>query len=419
MYGIGYFKLFLIIIIISVVSVIAILICTAFLRRILRGRKYRELDEQRESYRVKLRKSFDSGNISQEIPQYLSPPKSIKWLALEEILFDFMAEARYREIVKDLFQRLGYVAFYENKLKSANSIARSFAIDKLGNMLSKKSSDKLINMLKSKNEEIISVTWRSLSRMGSLEDLKKMLEHLPEIFEKGLISKKLIVATCINFGKEAVPIFLEYGRKYEDPRLVAIVFEVLFHFEAKSIVSFAIDNLTNNDAEIRAKAIKSIITNKAYVQDVDKEHVVKLLSDPVWFVRLQAVKALGNIQHHDAADIVGNLLLDENWQVRNTSATVLTKMGDISLDVFLKTLRSNDLYAKECICEEIEKTNLANTLIENLVSDNKDVYEKSKEILLIMNSLNFSTPLLEYHRKGANEKIKNEVNILIHKGSSI
>jgi len=138
-----------------------------------------------------------------------------------------------------------------------------------------------------------------------------------------------------------------------------------------------------------------------------------LLEDRVWFVRLQAAKALGTLRYERAVDKLGALLLDQNWQVRNAAARALTHIGDASLDVFLDILRYKDRYAKGSICEELERTNFTRTLIENLTSPDKRTHEKSRDILRIMHSLNFSTPIYDYLNSGKDNGIKHEMASLI------
>ena len=416
----NYFKLILIIIILCVLSLILIFMFGAFLRRISRNKKFKELDKQREFYKNKLEKALHSGSLFQEIADFTSTPQSIKWLAIEEILLELINDNKFKSDAKELFNRLGYVAYYENRLKSSNSMTKSSSIDKLGNMLSEQSTDKLIKMLKSENTEVISVTVRALSKTGSIEGLRNILAQLPILYSKGLVSRKMIEASLIKFDVNTVPVFLEYGRTYEDPKTIASLLEVLSYFKAKEILSFAVDNLKNVDAEIRAKALKTIGIIAVGLVDFDGEQLVSLLNDPVWFVRLQGAKALGNLKYKRAVDILGGLLLDENWQVRNAAAIALTKMGDISIDIFLNTLRTtDDRYAKERICEEIEKTDLVYVLIENLADSDKEIFRQSKEILGIMRSLNFSTPLIVCSKTGTNNKIKNELALILKKEPGI
>jgi hypothetical protein len=127
------------------------------------------------------------------------------------------------------------------------------------------------------------------------------------------------------------------------------------------------------------------------------------------------VKALGKLRFQGALDNLGKLLPDPNWQVRSAATAALIQFGNVCLDVFLKALKDKDDYVKQSICEEIEKSNFAGTLIEKLAADRKETFGKSQEILMIMHRLNFSTPLMEYMDRGKNEIIKTELRSIMVK----
>jgi len=127
---------------------------------------------------------------------------------------------------------------------------------------------------------------------------------------------------------------------------------------------------------------------------------------------------LGHLRYEKAIDRLGILLLDENWQVRNASAHALATIGDASIDVFLGILRHVDRYSKESVCEEIERTNLVQKLIDHLKSDDHKIYEQSKEILSMMHSLNFSTPLYEYIKGEGEERIIKEIDLILMRETS-
>jgi Na+-transporting NADH:ubiquinone oxidoreductase subunit NqrC len=189
-------SLILIIIILSVISLIIVFLLLAVLRRISSKKKYEELDRQRKIYGGKVRNLLDSGKAFQDRADLLAPPKSIKWQAIEEVLLNLIDEERDRENVKRLVDKMGYIKFYEKRLKSKNRIAKASAIDKLGKMLSHSSTEKLIEVLKKENNvEIISVTIRALSRIGSPVALKGIMEQLPDLVNKSLVSRKIIEAS--------------------------------------------------------------------------------------------------------------------------------------------------------------------------------------------------------------------------------
>jgi HEAT repeat protein len=387
----------------------------ATFRRVLNSKKYNELDRQRDLYSEKLIFTLNSESMPRELTDFRSRPKSIKWQAIEEILLDLINEDRYKNDVKKIFNSLGYVAYYEKRLQSRNVITRSLAVYRLGRMLSERSTDKLTDMLKLNNAEVISVTIKSLCKIGAIKGLRSILSQLPDLYENNLVSRKIIEASLVTFGINAVPVLIENGRKSKDRKTIASILEVLSNFQSREVLPFAEENITHEDAEIRAKALKVIGNIDAEISDFDGGKIVPMLNDPVWFVKLQVVKALGNLRYKKAADLLGALLLDDNWQIRNIAVMALINIDDTATNVLLKTLgTTDDIYAKERICEEIGKTDLVDRLIDNLNSNDKEIYQQSKKILKIMHSLNFSTQLINHSANGTKERIKNELNLIMH-----
>jgi HEAT repeat protein len=406
------------ILILSVSSLILFFLFSSIFRRILNSRKYKALDRHRKFYKEKILRAMQRGNLMRQSVFFLLrfSPKSIKWQAIEDILLLLIAEEKYKENAKEFFNKLDYVGFYEKKLESKNLIKKAAAIDKLGKMLSESSIEKLLAVLESekKSAEIISITIRALSRIGLLEGLIGILEQLPNIWGKDLVSRKTIESSLINFGLPAVPELIKYGRRYDDPQMRASLLEVLSGLPLTQLsCAFALENLDHSEAEVRAKALMLLGLANDFSINIDPDLLLPSLNDEVWYVRLQAVKAFAKMKQEKAIGILGNLLLDTNWQVRNAASRALAAMEDASLDVFLKILKSEDRYARESVCEEIERTNLAKRLIENLDSLDRDVCEKSKKILGHMHSLNFSTPLLDYLKKET-RSLKEKISALLN-----
>jgi hypothetical protein len=135
------------------------------------NKKYKELDRQKKLYREKIMIAIQGGEVFQQIIDFRSSPKTIKWQAIEDILLELINEIKYKENIRELFDRLGYVALYEEKLESKNVIRKATAIDKLGKMLSEASVKKLLEISANEknNVEIVSVTIRALSRIGLTE----------------------------------------------------------------------------------------------------------------------------------------------------------------------------------------------------------------------------------------------------------
>jgi HEAT repeat protein len=411
----GQYKQILIIIIICIVFFILGLLIAAVGRRILNARKYAALDGYRDRFRRTLSDAISSGTIATVAEDLRARPLSLQWRAVEEVLFERITDAACEKEVAQLFVRLGYRDYYENRLKSKRAITKASAIDKLGKMRSESSTALLVEILKTeKTPEVLTVTVRALNRIGSPEGLKGILERLPELYGKSLISHKTVESSLVKLNANAVPVLVSYGEKSEDPKIKATLLEALSHLPATPLsFSFAAAHLGSSDAEVRARAVRVFGSHDAAADRVRPELLLPLLTDPVWFVRLQAARALERLRYERAVDELGALLLDSNWQVRNAAARALASIGDASLDVFLNILQHTDRYAKESICEEAGKTRFTQGLIANLMSGDRRIYGKSRAILGIMHSLNFSTPLHDYMAKEDNDALKQEIVLLM------
>jgi len=407
------FGFVLIVIIALVFSLIALFLAMTIFRRAYNSRKYRLLDKKREFFRNKLAGLFESGSFSDRMEEFIAPPKSIDWLAIEHVLVDMIEEGRYERAAKELLLKLDYPKFYESRMLSNNIIRKASAIDKLGKIRSGRSMEKLVGMMDVDDPEIISVTARSLGRIGAPEGLQAILTRTPRLLSRNLATRKTVETVLKNFGASSVPTLIGFGSRFADPASKASLLEVLSNMGAREALPFAAEHLGHPDAEVRSKALKVIGAVGTALTEPDMETVRGCLDDPVWFVRLQAAKALGILKCLEAEDALAERLLDGNWQVRNAAAMALAGIDHRALEIFLRTLESTDDYAKESICEEIEKTEYVGKLIENLDSADPDIHERSRNILRIMCSLHYSTPLREYLKTGTNERIRKHLEFLV------
>jgi HEAT repeat protein len=382
-------------------------------RRAAALRRYRILDRNRERYGTRLRERIDGGSSFDEFPAFAFPSRSPEWHAVEHVLSDLLEDRRYESAAVALFDRLGYRPYYERMLGNRDVIAKSSAAEKLGRMRCEASTAKLVPLLDGQDAEIVSVTVRALGKIGTREALEAVLERLPGLYSRSYASKKSIERSLRSFGTAAAPDLVRYGERYGDPVSRASVLEVLGTLGAPEALPFAFRNLDHGDPEVRAKSLKVVGAAGGDLPAGEKDRVLPLLDDPVWFVRLQAAKALGILRHGKAVPLLAKRLVDDNWQVRNAAATAVVLTSDNAIGIFLDTLGATDRYAKESVCEEIQKTDFVYRLIDNLGSPDRQTYGKSREILRIMESLGYGTPLREYMKSGADERIRMELTFLL------
>jgi HEAT repeat protein len=411
----------IIVIVIAIASITllsAVLLLASVVRRLSHSRKHRRLDDLRDTYRRHMRQAIASGEIPTSEKMLRSKPGSLGWQAVEEVLLELLAENRSTDRIKALFQRLGYVEFYVNRLGRRNVLAKASAVDKLGKMGCLLAAPRLIPLLDHNDPEILSVTVRALSRLRAKEGLAAIVERLPVLLGKSLVTRKAMETALLNFGTEAIPYLTDFREDHNDPWILSCVLEMLSFLppDPRSL-SLAINNLGSTNAEVRSKALKVIGSNGYAIPPEATDLVLSLLHDPVWFVRLQAVKSVNELACESGTKLLEQLLFDENWQVRSEAALALTRIGNCAIDVFYDALKTKDVYAKESICEEIEKTRFSDWLIEHLDDADETLRVKCHEILRLMHSLRFSIPLMTYLETGKNERIKQEVRHLLTSGA--
>jgi HEAT repeat protein len=196
--------------------------------------------------------------------------------------------------------------------------------------------------------------------------------------------------------------------------MIASLLGILSAFPVnREVYDFAVSHLAHTDPEVRTKALKVIAPCEKELGILHEGVLPPLLKDPVWFVRLQAVRTLGNQQKKENAQAMAALLLDEKWQVRNAAAIALTLLGEGAIDVFWTLLKSNDRYAKESVCEEMQKSNFVDILLELLTNSQGTNGVKAREILTVMAACGFSSPLKEFVATTKDAIRAKEINLII------
>jgi HEAT repeat protein len=402
----------------SLLLVIAFLLIASIFRRFRHDRQYRHLDELRLFYRDRLTRALESGGIAGLAESFCAAPGSLAWRAVEDVLFAVTAEEANGE-VRTLFQRLGYVTYYEERLAARNILIKASAIDKLGRMHCPSSTARLLPMLDHQDPEILSVAVRALSRLGAKEGLMAIVGRLPVLLGRSLVTRKTMETALLNFGEAAMPVLLDYRADLADPWILSCVLETLSHLppDARS-ARMAAEQLTSPNAEVRSKALKVLGRARPFTPEHLSGLVLPLLDDPVWFVRLQAAKSAGMLASKPAARQLGKLLFDKNWHVRSETALALTRFGDDAIEVFLDAIVTDDVYVRENICEELERSGFCERLIGNLGGEEGPLRTRSREVLKTMHRLGFSMPLEEYMMNGTDSRILQELRTLLSDGGT-
>lgn len=405
----------LIIMISVVIGFCLLFLSLAVIRRLYNASKYRILDDLRKKYLSLLHNNINAkASLSRYLTLLQAHPGTKKWIAIEDSLFSLLGDVNSHDVACQLFVKLGYVDYYVKVLSGRKVIARAAAISKLGRMDIPSVAEPLLVMLDTENQEIIAVTVRALCKVGDASVLFKLMAKLPALLSKDLVTKKTIDSALVTAGPSITPILLKYGKTCKDQGMIASILGVLSALPVnREVYDFAVSHLTHPDPEVRTRALKVIAPCEKEIGILHEGVITPLLDDRVWFVRLQAVRTLGSQQRKENAQDIAILVLDEKWQVRNAAAIALTLLGEGAIDFFWTLLQAKDRYAKESVCEEMQKSNFVDLLLELLTNNQGANIVKAREILEIMASCGFSSPLKEFAATTKDKIRADEIKLII------
>jgi hypothetical protein len=395
--------LFIVIIFVFGLSMVSVLVSVS--RRMNNKRRYEKIDGLRDKFMPAISAIITSGSID-SIHQFLNVSnmhiRSHEWVALEQVLFALNEQEEQKYFIRKLFDAFGYTEYYCKQLSSRRSpIKLSSAANKLGRIGDPSAIEPLTDLLNHEKSEVATVAFRALCRIGTNNALRHVLASLPNLLENKNITVKAIQTSLLLFKPWAGDSLLQYARTIDHSEILALILEILLTFPVnREITELALTMISHPDPEVRAKALRVIARNGIDAASYDSKAFLKLLSDPVWFVRLQAAKTIGKIKCDNFIEMLKKLALDERWQVRDAATLSLVELGDASLDTFLALLETPDRYAKESISEEIQRTGFVQNLIEYLGGSDIERKDKAKHILTSMHKVGFSTPLREAMESG-------------------
>ena len=114
-----------------------------------------------------------------------------------------------------------------------------------------------------------------------------------------------------------------------------------------ALAGLAIDG----DPSVRKAAVESL----GVVGGPDAAAIaLRLLEDPVWYVRAHAARALGDLERHELAPRVLPLLADEQWWVRAAAKDALQAMGPAAADAVAGFLEHPDRFARNGAAEVLQ-----------------------------------------------------------------
>jgi HEAT repeat protein len=239
------------------------------------------------------------------------------------------------------YEDLGIAAHYIKEVEQSEKWEdRARAAERLGRIGSPKAVPALLRVIRNVKDEDGDVRGAALRALGRIRD-PRALPSLIEVlgYSEASIPPR-IAEIIVMFGKDAIPLLIGELKNFESDVRRMWAAEILGWLgDPRSAISL-IESLGDVSPEVRAKAAGGL----GKIRDVRAvERLLEMLmSDPIPFVRTRVAQALGAIGHPKVIDHLIHVLKDPEWWVRIRSIEALEQIGKDSFPALLVGLEDDD-----------------------------------------------------------------------------
>lgn len=245
-----------------------------------------------------------------------------------------MLKGQARAVLVRLLEQQGYVDALLHEMHARDWLRRARAAAMLGGCASPRAVGTLRECVTGdESAEVRIVAAEALGNIGDAPSVHLLLEAArdPTRYQELRLADVLA-----RMGAIAVPA-LEAALSDQSPRFVALVLDILIDIGTIDDSERVAALLQHRSPEIRSRA--AALLGRACI--LEKTNSLIFASrDPVWFVRLRIVKALGDLGAPDREpertryfDALTHLLYDDVWHVRRNAAAVLASGGEQGLAI--------------------------------------------------------------------------------------
>lgn len=347
------------------------------LRRALRKRYFAKHDARVFKYR----EQWES-IISGKIPYRSWRGNAFDRRIVEEIALNELDAANPREAAR-LLQFLRSSGLIEKRIFEARKHRgwrRHQALVALGRTRAPEGIHALAEALGDPDGENRHAALRGLGRMASPEAAEAILGS---VAESGIrVAALPLQNALINCSRERPQVlvpYLEHASSEVRELLARVMGEVATPALDMDLLSLAEADLP----ELRAAAARAMPSTNGYRA---LEVLAGLVKDPVWYVRLRAVVALGRLNNPEAAPAIIQALTDASRMVRARAGEALILQSGDLLPNFMRVVETGDRYGLHAYLAALENAGLRPKLEEELRKDSSHTAEEKKPLELALQS---------------------------------
>lgn len=287
-----------------------------------------------------------------------------------------MGQVDQASLRKALFNPQGLL----RRVKSLHFLIRSKSAENLGLVRHEASWPLLVKVLDDPNPDLQVVAVRSLAAIHHPGSFLPLVEHLHKavLDPASNLSVRTLKSALVGFSLQSAS-ELRDSLRHTNPRIRFLATDVMreivereasgrpeFRLDSRNLKDemteiFLADLPFDNNPDVRARSAP-VIARLAGERAASM--LLKLLEDPVWFVRLHTVRSFAGNRFLPYAVRISKTLTDTNWRVRETAVRTLRGFGQPGLDLLTTHfLSTRDRYSREQIADEFQRAGLVPALL--------------------------------------------------------
>ena len=277
---------------------------------------------------------------------------------------------KFLKQINDCICSSGKAAEIENiAIKSKNKWRRIEAIILLGYLKAPAALSILKKAVADRDEDVAYFSILSLGNIKTPESANILLKAI----KSSPFGGYKIASILEHFPREIMDTLI---KKIDDPdagiRLWAI--RIISRFRPKEYIKKISGLALDDSTDIRAAACDCLAE---IPEEESKATVIKLLHDPVWFVRMHAARALEKIMGPRCMSHVADLIKEDNPFLKEAVKNIMAKHIESALPYIEKFLNHEDQGIKNACLEALQLSGYLNKILEGCVSGEKEARDKA------------------------------------------
>lgn len=251
----------------------------------------------------------------------------------------------HNDQVVHLCEEADLKAYLIKRLSSKRDYIQALACRQLGDLRLNSTEAYICKLMDSKDNNVIYNVLLALAKMGDLENLSRILvTHSRDIN----ISFRAIIEVLGEFRGSKEQLFKETIDSCDD-YLRGIFIKAAVDGQYESLSSYYVKYLISDNLNLKIACLRALseLQNPVY-----EHNVIQMLDAEEWEVRAAAAKGLEKVGTSDSFGPLLKMTSDPEWWVRHNAASALVSIPG-GKEYAQQIFRSDDQYAREAVADAL------------------------------------------------------------------